>query len=181
MQLKEVIHSRTTHRKFTPYKPISREIDQILEAAKLAPSWANTQVWRFVIVQNQETIRKIAKLIPLANPARKCTQDSNLVIVCCFEKNKSGRILGIKSTNIQGWGMFDLALAVENMSLQVHDMGLGSVIIGIFDRSKIRKILNIPEHFEVAVLLTVGKPEKPNKKPTKKLPIDKIAYWEKYK
>ncbi|HPV42751.1 MAG TPA: nitroreductase family protein, partial [Spirochaetota bacterium] len=49
MELKEAILKRRSIRKFTDYQVTDAEIDELLEAARWAPSWANTQVWEFVV------------------------------------------------------------------------------------------------------------------------------------
>ena len=64
--------------------------------------------------------------------------------------------------------MFDTALAVQNMVLAAHDMGLGTVIIGTFDAAKAEKALGVPEGYRVVTLFPVGVPAREGKAPPRK-------------
>ncbi|MDN5303911.1 MAG: hypothetical protein PWP46_790 [Fusobacteriaceae bacterium] len=70
--------------------------------------------------------------------------------------------------------MFDLGLACENISLKIHDMGLGSVIIGAYDYNKAKEILEIPENIELCAFISIGKPTQKNRVMPKRKNIDEI-------
>ncbi|TDT67431.1 nitroreductase [Hypnocyclicus thermotrophus] len=177
MNFNQLLKERRTIREFDKeYYIKDEELKEILEAATLAPSWANSQTWRFIILRDKNIISQIADTFSPNNPAIKCTKDSNLVLVACFEKN----IAGISrrneiNYNIQSeWAMFDLGLSCENISLKIHDMGLGSVIIGAYDYNKAREILNIPENIELCAFISVGKPIKKTRIMPKRKNINEI-------
>jgi nitroreductase len=120
--------------------PVARKkLEAVLEAARWAPSWANTQCWRFVVVSDRQ---------------------APLLIVACAETEKSGFINGRPSTDKGDWYMYDVALAVGNLVLAAHSLSLGTVHIGLFDAEKAAAILAVPPGFRVVSLTPLGHPAK---------------------
>lgn len=64
-----------------------------------------------------------------------------------------------KVTKFNEWFMFDLGLAVQNLCLKAHELGLGTVIVGLMDHDACKKVLSIPEDYEAVVSIPIGKPE----------------------
>ncbi len=158
MELKEAILKRRSVRKFTDYQVSNEEVSELLEAARWAPSWANTQVWEFVVVRDRQIIENIAATLVQNNPAVKCTQSASVVIVGCAKRGVSGAHDGKNLTIFSEWFMFDLALAVQNLCLCAHDMGLGTVIVSLLDHEALKRVLSVPEGYEAITVIPVGKP-----------------------
>jgi nitroreductase len=64
--------------------------------------------------------------------------------------------------------MFDTALALENMVLAAHSLGLGTVHIGLFDHKKVEALLGVPEGFCVFEMIPLGYPDGEAKAPPRK-------------
>jgi nitroreductase len=64
--------------------------------------------------------------------------------------------------------MFDTALAVQNMVLAAHALGLGTVIMGAFDAVQAEKVLGVPKGYRVVVMFPVGVPDHEGKAPPRK-------------
>ncbi len=163
MELKEAILKRRSVRKFTDYQVTEAEINELLEAARWAPSWANTQVWEFIVVRDRQVIEKIAATYVQNNPAAKCTLSASAVIVGCARTGVSGAHDGKNLTIFSEWFLFDLALAVQNLCLRAHDIGLGTVIVSLLDHRALKKVLSVPEGYEAVTVIPVGKPAVPDK------------------
>lgn len=163
MELQEAILKRRSIRKFTDYQVKDEEIQEILEAARWAPSWANTQVWEFIVLRDREKIEKISKFYSETNPAIKCTLSASAVIVACAKTGVSGCKNGTSVTKHPNWFMFDMGLAVQNLSLKAHELGLGTVIVGYLDHSKCHQILALPDNIETVAVIPIGKPAIPDK------------------
>jgi nitroreductase len=163
MELKEAILKRRSVRKFTDYQVTDAEVNEMLEAARWAPSWANTQVWEFIVVRDRQIIEKIAATFAQNNPAVKCTQAASVVIVGCAKKGVSGAHDGKNLTIFSEWFMFDLGLAVQNLCLRAHDMGLGTVIVSFLDHMALKNVLSVPEGYEAITVIPLGKPAVPDK------------------
>jgi len=158
MELMQAIEGRRSVRKFTEYRVTDDEIRQLLEAARLAPSWANTQVWEFVVVRDRQIIEKVAGTLSPNNPATKGILASSAVIVACAKTGVSGSYTGKEVTKHKEWFMFDLGMAVQNLCLRAHELGLGTVVAGLMDHDACKKIIDLPEGYEVLAALPIGKP-----------------------
>ena len=80
-----------------------------------------------------------------------------------FEKD--GSFSTSKETH---WQSFDAGIAAQTFCLAAHDLGLGSVILGVIDEAAIKGILNIPEEEEIAALIPLGYPAEEPKAPRRK-------------
>ncbi len=156
MELQEAIEKRRSIRRFTDDPVSDGQLKDILEAARMAPSWANTQVWEFIVIREKSMMERIAETYSETNPARKCTINASALIMVCARKDVSGCREGKPVTKFNEWFMFDLGLAVQNLCLRAHELGLGTVIAGLFDHDKCREMLSVPEGYEVVAAIPVG-------------------------
>ena len=180
MELYDAIMTRRSVRKFTDYYVTDEEINKILESAQWAPSWSNTQCWEFIIVRDNELNVKIAQTYSETNPARKCTETASVVIAICGKSDLPGFAGGSKLTKFDSWYMFDLGLAVQNMQLTAHDLGLGSVVVGLLDHKKCSELLDVKAPYELAALLPIGKPVEFKKIGPKRREIAEFTHREKF-
>jgi nitroreductase len=178
METLEAIMTRRSVRRYMP-DPIDDEIiNKVLEAGRWAPSWANTQCWRFVVVRDPETKDKIANSLTAIvksgdlhdNPGLKAVRAAPVLIVAAAETGISGCRSDDRAyvTDKGDWYLFDVALAVENMLLAAHSMGLGTVIIGAFDAPMVEEILGVPEGYRAVTVLPLGVPERASRTPPRK-------------
>lgn len=169
MDLTEAIMQRRSVRKFSEYFVTDEEIRQLLEAARWAPSWANTQVWDFVVVRDKVLIEQVTGTYVDKNPATKCSLSASALIVACARTGVSGCYGGQDVTKLPNWFMFDLGMAVQNICLKAHELGLGSVVVGFLDHDACKKIVGLPDSHEVVAVLPVGRPlAKPKQGPPRK-------------
>jgi nitroreductase len=118
---------------------------KVLEAARFAPSAANMQPWHFIVVRDEERRVKIAKGCKYG----KFLAESPVVVVGCGNKKTSPK-----------WYVVDTSIALEHLVLAATALELGTCWIGSFNNEEIRKILMLPEEFEVIALIAVGYPRK---------------------
>jgi nitroreductase len=132
-----------------------------------------------VVVRDREIKKKLAAtLLPIklpdreiANPAAAGFDQAPVVIVVCAEMGKSGGRHGSHGeyvTDKGDWFMFDVALAVQNMLLAAHALGLGAVIIGAFEAGQVEKALAVPDGFRAVTMFPIGVPAQPGKAPPRK-------------
>jgi nitroreductase len=189
LELFDAINNRRSIRRYTDDPVDDEKINKILEAGRWAPSWANTQCWRFVVVKDPEikarigqSLLKVQRGDALAdNPATKTIDSIPVVIVVCARMHTSGCKPGATPggdfvTDKGDWFMFDTALAVQNMVLAAHGLGLGTVIIGAFDAKMVEEILGIPKGYRVVTLFPVGVPAQEGKAPPRKELSELIVY-----
>lgn len=184
----EALKSIKTRRSVREYKsdPVDdKTVELVLEAGRWAPSWANTQCWRFIVVRDSKMKAKVADTLfrrpgGFENPSTKAVNTVPVLIVVCAQMGKSGcRPDGETVTEKGDWYMFDTALAVQNMVLAAHALGLGTVIIGAFDAPRAAEILGVPDGYSLVTLFPLGVPdEKPGPRPRKEL--SEIVYHDKF-
>lgn len=167
----ETIRTRYSCRAYKAEAVPEDALAQILEAARIAPSGGNRQPWRFIVVRDAETRRK---LVP-ACKGQNFISEAPVVIAACGE---------VFETNRGDWmgryGMLlDIAIAVEHMHLAAHALGLGSCWIAAFNAEDVRKILGIPEEIKIVALLPIGYPADATKF-TDRRPIGEIVCYEEY-
>lgn len=161
MKFKAVIEKRRSIRKYKN-TPVPREkILKILEAARIAPSAGHRQPWHFIVVENKDTIKKLAK--------QEWAAGAPVMIVGLADQEAS-----------PGWCINDLGVAFEHIVLAATDLGLGTCWMGQSNREDlVKSLLDIPDNFKVVALTTLGvSDETPGPKERKSL--DSIVSWEKY-
>lgn len=163
MDLNEAITGRRSVRRFSEKFVTDDEIRSLIEAARSAPSWANTQVWEFVVVRDKALIERVTGTYAEKNPATKGSLSASALIVACAKTGISGCYGGQEVTKLSNWYMFDLGMAVQNLCLKAYSIGLGTVVVGLMDHDACKKILNVPEGYEVVAVLPIGEPAAPAK------------------
>lgn len=187
MEVLEAIKTRRSIRKYKSTPVDDRTLELVLEAARWAPSWHNSQCWRFIVVRDGKIKNKLADtLIDVSadrpNRAAEAIRNAPVAIVACAELGKSGysvREPREPVTDKGDWFMFDVALAMQNLVLAAHSLGLGTVFVGAFDAKKVATILGVPKGFCVVAMTPLGYPdEEPPVRPRKEL--SEIVFYDKF-
>ncbi len=171
MDVMEAIKKRCSVRSYQN-RPVEREkLDKILEAARLAPSASNRQEWRFIVVQDKETRKR------LAQAARNQTfvGEAPVIIVCCAKTDNHVMTCGQMCYPI------DVAIAIEHMALKATEEGLGTCWIGAFHEEKVKEILVIPQDIRIVELFILGYPAKPSSGSKDRLSIEEIVMHDKWR
>lgn len=181
----EAINTRRSVRKFSDRPVEPEKLNAVLEAARLAPSWANMQCWRFVVVRDLAVKARISEMSYVesffapkgykSNPAQKALAEAPVVIVACADPNQSGDLRG------QQYYMADVGIATENLMLAAHAIGLGSVFVGVFDEKRLSGLLNIPSGISIVGLFPLGYPLEAVKSGPSRKPLDEIVYYDEWK
>jgi nitroreductase len=159
MELMQAIIGRRSIRRYTP-EPVSRDdLDAVLEAARWAPSWANTQCWELIVVQDAGLRQALAQTLPEKNPARSAVAEAPVVVAACARTGVAGYVKGQPATDKGDWLLFDVALALQNLTLAAYARGLGTVHVGFFDSRTAGDILQAPDGVTVVELMPLGHPD----------------------
>jgi nitroreductase len=143
----QLIKKRRSIRKYKPDPVSDKDIETILEAARLAPSWSNLQCWHYITVTDQSIKEK------LAGEKRKWLSDAPVIIVACADPNESGQKPGMD------YFMLDIGISFEHLILAATDLGLGTCWIGAFNEKKAKEALGIPEEIRVVAMTPLGYPD----------------------
>ena len=146
MALLKQIQQRYSVRSYQK-RPVEKEkLETILQAARLAPSAKNIQEWRFIVVQDTDTRKKLR----VAANNQAFVGEAPVVIVCCTAISDYVMRCGHLAYPI------DVAIAMEHMALQAVEEGLGTCWVGSFYEDQVKAILAIPATARVVELLTLG-------------------------
>jgi nitroreductase len=187
MELMEAIRGRRSIRKYTSKAVDDKTLESVLEAARQAPSWHNSQCCRFIVVRDSQLRNKLADTaIDVAkdrpNRGAEAMRITPIAIVACAEMRKAGYSIREPRgpvTDKGDWYMYDVALAMQNLMLAAHGLGLGTVHIGAFDAIKVAGILGVPEGYAVVAMTPLGYPdEEPKARPRKEL--SEIVFYDKF-
>ena len=179
MEVLEAIKTRRSIRNYTTDPVDDQTLATVLEAARWAPSWANTQCWRFVVVRDSATRSKLADTLSETNPARDPIRNAPLVIAACAELGKAGCKGGVPSTDKGDWFMFDVALAMQNLVLAAHSLGLGTVFVGLFDAKEAAGILAVPQGYCAVAMTPLGYPAE-TRDPRPRKELSEIVFYDKW-
>lgn len=154
-------------------QPVEQEkLVKCVEAARLAPSGCNGQPWSFVIAENPEIVSKMAE----------CTQQLGLnayisgarafFVVLEEHANLKPQIKSIVDSQYFAPG--DIGGAVAYLCLEAESQGVGTCILGIYDREKIASLLNIPQEKHICGLIAAGYPADPTVRKKSRKPLEEI-------
>jgi nitroreductase len=159
MSLIDAILTRRSIRRYET-KDIPEEVlQQILEAGRQAPSAANRQPIRFVIVKDHDILKILCDSL-----LARFVKYAPLAIVGCAD---------IKSLLTGKWAVVDATIAMENMVIAAWTLGVGSCWIGACNEEKVKELLKIPDKWQVIALLTLGYPTE-NPEPRKKKSFEEM-------
>ena len=188
MDVFEAIRTRRSIRKYKPDPVDDKDLETVLEAAHWAPSWANTQCWRYIVVRDPGIKAQVAGTLQkvqfgddwLENAAAKAIVQAPVLIVACAQKGIAGfQPDGLPATEREDWLLFDVALSIQNLTLAARVSGMGTVIVGAFDSRKAAEILDVPEGYTVVTMTPLGYPDHTGQPPPRKS-LDEIVYKDKY-
>jgi len=167
-ELMDIIKERRSVRKFEDREVPDESLNTILEAAQWSQSWANTQCWEIVVVKDATLRAQLQDTMAKGNPATKAIVEAPVLLAVCGTLKSSGYYKGQVTTKFGDWFLFDLGLVTQNMCLAAHDLGLGTVVVGLFDHDKAKEILKVPETHELVTLMPLGYPAQTPKVPKRR-------------
>lgn len=204
MELKNVIEQRKTIKAFNSIVKISRsELEEMVTLSQLAPSKANLQPWRFVIVDDESVKSKLAQNVAFNGPP--CETASAVIAILAdldyqqlleaileteikmgclhaeFKERKFNFLLGLHNqateTDIRDQVLIDSSLAAMQLMLIAKDRGYDTHAIGVFDRPAVLNLLEIDaKRYAPVMLLAIGKAANPAL-PSSRLPLAYTVSW----
>ena len=177
MNTVDCIKSRRSIRRFKPDSVKHSLVEEIISAASFSPSWKNTQITRYIAIEDPSLLGKIADDFTPSYNSDIIRQTPVLIAVtyikgrCGFERDGS-----YTTEKKDRWQMFDAGVACQTFCLAAHEYGLGTVIMGVFDESGISSLLDIPKERELAALIALGYPDIEPSAPKRKTVEDLLQY-----
>src|SRR4030043_648943 len=169
MNVFDAISQRSSVRAYKATDGEEDKLEKILEAARLSPSASNRQDWKFIVVRDKETKKKLAK----AAFGQSFIAEAPIVIVACGTEPKAIMGCGQPAYTV------NVSIACAFMILQAYELGLGTCWMGAFKEDETKKILDVPEHVRVVAMTPLGYPDEPPSEKSRKR-LNEIVCYEKY-
>jgi nitroreductase len=145
MSFLDLARSRRSVRQYQPTPIPGDLLQQVIEAARWAPSAVNSQPWEFIVITDPEVKQAVYDLAGVLGLKWKQLLSAPVVIVICARK-------------LTAYSRDDCIFAAENMLLCAADLGLGTCWIGGFNENKLKRLLSIPQGYHLPGMLTLGYP-----------------------
>jgi len=171
MDVFEAIVGRRSVRRYKPDPVPKKLIEKILDAARWAPSGGNIQPWKFVVISDKKILEVVRKVSPGYLGA------TPLAILVCSDREKEYMVGGALGRDYLS--VADCSMAVENMLLAAHALGLGTCVVKSFSRIAVKEMLEIPEGIEPELLVIVGYTAHAPTPPAR-IPLAQMAFLNKY-
>ena len=180
MDAATMIKERRSVRKFKDEKVKRETMNEILELTRYAPSWANFQVARYTLVENEETIKELVTDGVHGFVYNVDTlKNAKGVAVLSHKEGKSGKLDPDKDdyATAQGdvWEIFDSGISCQTFCLAAHALGVGTCIMGVINDTSIAKIIDLPSDEKVSALIVYGYEEGEHANPTPRKSVEQIA------
>jgi len=169
MEVFTAISQRRSVRAYKDTDVAEDKLNKVLEAARLSPSASNRQEWKFIVVKNQDTKKKLAK----AALGQSFVGEAPIVIVACATEAREIMTCGQPAYTV------DVSIACAYMILEAYEVGLGTCWIGDFMEDEVKSILKIPEHVRVVAMTPLGYPNQASSQKSRKN-MDQIICFERY-
>ncbi len=159
----DIYQTATGRRSIREFKntPVPYEIlEKCVNAARLAPSAANRQLVEYVIVDDEKLLPSmfdaVASWFGVSRPKEGWPpgRRPKAYIVSLIDLEAEAK-RGVGRTNT----LFDVGMAAENIVLVAEEAGLGSCAITGFSPNRLRRVLNVPDKYETALMLALGYPD----------------------
>jgi nitroreductase len=149
MEFSELIKNRYSVRAYKPDPVENEKLEQVLEAARLAPTAANRQPFQLIVIHTagrEDELRRVYH--------REWFTDAPLVICACGVADQGW----VRSYDEKNYTCVDVAIIMDHLILAAANLGLGTCWIGAFDPQAAREILGLPDEVEPIVLTPLGYP-----------------------
>jgi len=178
MKFMDVVAARKSVRSYSDKRVEEEKLAEILEAARLAPSWANKQCCKYIVVKDKATIEA------LFGDFRAWLKQAPVLVVACADPKDSGSHDGMD------YYLVDVGISMQQLVLAATNLGFGTCWIGSFNEAKIKKVLEVPDPVKVVAMTPIGysadregtgsKAAKSFITSAKRKPLEDMVHWEKW-
>lgn len=145
----QIIRKRWSPRAYSSQPVEQDKLYTVFEAARWAASARNQQPWLFFYAHKAETEKFNSILECLDDYNKVWAKDAPVLILTLAKQN-------FDNGNPNRWAMYDLGLAVGNMTVQANIMDLNVINLGAYSVDILKKSVRIPEGYEPAAILALG-------------------------
>lgn len=146
MDFLELATSRFSERRFADTPVEDEKLRRVLEAGRLAPTAENKQPQRILVVRGDEALAKM-------DECTRCRFGAPVVLVLAYDMTVAAR-----HPDVADFGMVDIAIVGDHMSLAAEELGVHSCWVGLIDPSELRRQFGIPQTYKIVAVMPLGYP-----------------------
>jgi len=156
MHFSELITRRQSVRSYAD-RPVAQEkLDQLIEAVRLAPSASNSQPWTLIMVTEPTLKDRVARATYSTLVSfNKFVPQAPVLAVLVIEKPRIVTQIGARLQD-RDFPLIDIGIAAAHFCLQATELGLATCMLGWFDEATVKKLLRIPDHKRIGLLISLG-------------------------
>ncbi len=174
MEFDRVVRKRKSVKSFSGKKASWKDVLEAIDLANQGPFAGNQNNLHFLIVEEPDTIKDLAKCCE-----QNWVANSNLLIVVCSDDSKLEDLYGERGMI---YSRQQAGAAIQTLLLALTDMGLSACWVGAYTDEFVKQRLKIPQHIQVEAIVPVGYEKKmPGGGKKKKKEIENVLYWEVWK
>ena len=172
----EAIKTRRSVRRFRPDVPAREHIEAIIDAARFAPTWKNTQTARYTVIQGAKKDEICDTCLPDFNAAT--VRSAPVLVAMSTVHGRSGYERDGSPTTHKDdrWEYFDAGIACQTFCLAAHELGLATVILGIYDEDRLPAAISLPDGEVLTALIALGYADQQPAAPKRKTAEDLTRY-----
>jgi nitroreductase len=171
----ELASRRQSCREFAD-RPVEHEkLVKCVEAARLAPSGCNSQPWTVVVVEDPAKAAVVAAATEQLGVNKYIANVKAFFVVCEEQATLMPKIAPLMDSQVFAKG--DLGGFVLSLCLEAESQGLGTCILGMFDRAKIKEALGIPAHGRIFLVVAAGYAKSERVREKQRKPIEAIVRY----
>jgi len=180
-QFLEILVQRQSVRGYLDQPVEPEKLARCLEAARMAPSACNAQPWKFIVVDDPQLKDQVAGYAtsgPLV-PMNHFTRQAPLLVVVVRESPNLTSKIGTMIKD-KPYSLMDIGIVALQFCLQATAEGLGSCILGWFNETKVKELLQIPKSKRAELIITLGYPASQTLRPKVRKKLDDICCFNRY-
>ncbi len=174
MSVYDIAATRRSIRRFKDKAVPYEALEKCLDAGRLAPSGRNQQVCEYIVINDAEVLPGIFENIggsvkmPPERGGPRPENTPKAYIIILINKSWEG------DANRRRISLYDVGMAAENIILVAYEQGLGACPILMFHENNLKPILNIPDNYDVALVIAMGYPDE---SPVAEVATDSVGGW----
>jgi len=175
MDIYEAVTRRRSIRRFKDVAVLYEVLEKCVDAGRLAPSGKNRQLCEYIIIDDEQLSPRVFDSMTSWEGQARTKGDPlpghmpKAYIITLINGALEAELGGIRRVTI-----YDVGMSAENMVLVALEQGVGTCPILSFDENELRKTLNIPDNYTIALVLALGYPDE---SPVQEISTGPIKYW----
>lgn len=150
---KDLVMKNRSYRRFYADKKITNDqLKELIELVRLTPSAANLQPLKYILISEEEINKKVYDTLKWAGYLKDWDGPIE-------SERPTGYIIMLRDKNISQKQSIDEGISAQTICLGAAEKGLGCCMIGSINKTKLTEILNIPDNFDIVLVIALGYPK----------------------